>query len=223
MFRLILIVLLAGAGLVLLGLTLAVLLGGAGLGANSAWDKGLAAYKKGDYATALREWQPLAEQGVAKAQYNLGGMHYKGEGVPQDYKKAAQWHRRAAEQGYADAQYNLGVMYYQGQGVPQDDQTAAQWYRRVAEQGHADAQFNLGVMHARGQGVAQDDQAAAQWYRRAAEQGHAGAQNNLGGDVLYRKRHGTRLCLCPYVGAHRRFWRRKRFRQIAILYLAESY
>ena len=59
-------------------LTFAVLLGGAGLGANSVWNKGLAAYKQGDYATALREWQPLAEQGVAKAQYNLGGMYYKG-------------------------------------------------------------------------------------------------------------------------------------------------
>jgi uncharacterized protein len=44
--------------------------------------KGLAAYETGDFATALKEWQPLAEQGDASAQFNLGVMYY---GVVQDY------------------------------------------------------------------------------------------------------------------------------------------
>jgi uncharacterized protein len=39
--------------------------------------KGLTAYKSGDYATALREWEPLAKQGNASAQYNLGLMYDK--------------------------------------------------------------------------------------------------------------------------------------------------
>jgi len=46
--------------------------------AGSAWadyDDGLAAYNRGDYAAALQEWRPLAEQGDAKAQYNLGVMY----------------------------------------------------------------------------------------------------------------------------------------------------
>ena len=76
-------------------LILAVLLSGAGLNANADFD----AYAKGDYATALHAWQPLAEQGDARAQYNLGVMYAEGEGVPQDYKAAVQWYRRAAEQG----------------------------------------------------------------------------------------------------------------------------
>ena len=50
--------------------------------------KALAAYNKKDYETALREWRPLAEQGYANAQYNLGVMYDRGEGVPQDYKTA---------------------------------------------------------------------------------------------------------------------------------------
>ena len=171
LFRLSFAVLLGGVGLGLLGLTLAVQLGGAGPGANSAWDKGFAAYKKGDYATALRAWQPLAEQGVAGAQYNLGGMYYKGKGIPQDDKAAAQWYRRAAEQGVANAQFNLGVMHDRGQGVAQDDQAAAQWYRRAAEQGHAGAQNNLGGMYYTGKGMAPDYVYAHMWAHIAVSGG----------------------------------------------------
>ena len=43
--------------------------------------KGLAAYESGDYATALLEWTPLAEQGNVSAQYNLGLM-YERTGCP---------------------------------------------------------------------------------------------------------------------------------------------
>ena len=47
------------------------------------------AYKQGDYATAYRGWLPLAKQGVAETQYNLGVMYDKGHGVPQDYALVA--------------------------------------------------------------------------------------------------------------------------------------
>lgn len=60
---------------------------------------GLDAYEAGDYATALKEFKPLAEQGDAVAQYNLGKMYRKGHGVSKDGKKAAKWYRKAAEQG----------------------------------------------------------------------------------------------------------------------------
>ena len=67
-------------------------------------------YDKGDYATALREWRPLAEQGHAPAQFNLGWMYDEGKGVPKDYKTAFKWYRLAAEQRFAFAQSNLDVM-----------------------------------------------------------------------------------------------------------------
>jgi TPR repeat protein len=57
------------------------------------------AYERGDYATALQEWQPLADQGDASAQNNLGFMYYKGTGVPQDYVLAHMWWNLAAAQG----------------------------------------------------------------------------------------------------------------------------
>ncbi len=75
---------------------------------SADFNKGLTAYNDGDYATALKEWKPLAEEGDATAQYNLGVMYHKGYGVPQDYKEAFRWYRLAAEQGHTKAQYNLG-------------------------------------------------------------------------------------------------------------------
>ncbi len=96
------------------------------------FNAGVAAYKLGVYAMALREWRPLAEQGAANAQYNLGLMYRKGRGVRQDDAEAVGWYRKAAEQGYAKAQYNLGVMYDNGEGVPQDDAQAHMWYNLAA-------------------------------------------------------------------------------------------
>ena len=109
------------------------------------YQKGLDAYDNGNFATALREWRPLAEQGIADAQFYLGQMYLKGEGVPQNDKTAIKWYTLAAKQGDAFAQYNLGQMYRKGEGVPQDDKTAVKWYRLAAEQGVAAAQFNLGL------------------------------------------------------------------------------
>jgi TPR repeat protein len=116
------------------------------LGAVSAFgadfDKGLAAAKAGDYATVLREWKPLAEQGDVHVQFNLGLMYDNGQGVPQDYKESLKWYRLAAYQGYADAESNLGVMYAEGRGVPQDAPTAYMWWNIAAASGDKDATEN---------------------------------------------------------------------------------
>ncbi len=148
--------------------------------ASAGFDEGYAAWERGDYRTAMAEWRPLAEQGDAVAQYNLGLMYYKGLGVPQDYKEAVKWYRLAAEQGDADAQNNLGAMYQDGSGVPQDYAEAVKWYRLAAEQGIAKAQYTLGGIYYSGQGVPQDIKKAFSWFSKSAEQGHASAQSNLG-------------------------------------------
>jgi len=80
-------------------LAIALLMGGTGLSWSADFQKGLEAAQRGDYVTALREWTPLAEQGDASAQYNLGVMYGNGQGVPQDYKAALEWYTLAAEQG----------------------------------------------------------------------------------------------------------------------------
>ena len=98
-------------------------------------DAGRAAYEAGDYATALENFQPLAEQGNAEAQFNLGFMYYIGQGVPQDYAEAGRWFRLAAEQGNAGAQVTLGFMHADGQGVPQDIVLAHMWFNIASANG----------------------------------------------------------------------------------------
>jgi uncharacterized protein len=129
------------------------------------------AYNRGDFATALREWRPLAEQGNALAQYNLGVLYRKGRGVPQDDVQARQWYKKAAAQGEAKAQYNLGTLFLNGGGVPKDYQQALRWFRMAADQGEAVAQTKIGIMYDEGQGVPHDVVQAHKWYSLAATNG----------------------------------------------------
>ncbi len=130
---------------------------------------GVKAYKSGDYATALHEFKPLAEQGNADAQSYLGSMYATGFGVPKNYTKSVKWYRMAANQGDADGQTNMGIMYKNGYGVPLDYKAAAKWYSLAAEQGNAGAQYFLSKMYEKGHGVPQDSEIAAKW-RVLAEQ-----------------------------------------------------
>ena len=75
------------------------------------FQKGLTAYESGDYATALREFEPLAIQGIAHAQFYLGVMYAQGRGVPQNDETAMKWFRLSAGQGDARAQTGLGAIY----------------------------------------------------------------------------------------------------------------
>jgi TPR repeat protein len=120
----------------------------------------------------------------------LTGVRYAfGNGVPQDYAKAAEYFMRSALQGQADAQYNLGILYDKGLGVSKDPVRAAIWYHSAAEQGHASAQLNLGLAYASGSGVEQNFGEAVRWFRRAAEQGNVTAQYNLA--ALYANGKGV--------------------------------
>ncbi len=97
---------------------------------------GVKAYERGDYATALLIFRQLADQGHAKAQFNLGYMYNKGQGVPLDYAVAVRWLRKAADQGDAWAQVKLGLVYEEGEGVTQDYVQAHMWYNLSAAKGN---------------------------------------------------------------------------------------
>ena len=113
-----------------------------------------------------------AEQGNDKAQYSLGLMYAKGQGVAQDYKQATYWFTKAAELGGVAAQYILGLMYANGHGVAQDYKQAFYWYIKAAGQGHVDAQAGLGAKYFLGQGVPQNYKFSYVWSNLAAAQGH---------------------------------------------------
>jgi TPR repeat protein len=158
--------------------------------AYAGYDEAKAAYDRREFAKAYAEFRPLAEQGDAGAQFNLGQMLYNGEGVSRDYKEAAKWYRKAADQEHTQAQFLLGFLYLGGQGVEEDKGEALKWFRKAADRGEAFAQMLLGEIYAHGDhGVKQDYAEAVNWYSKAADQGLAAAQCDLG--VMYAKGQGV--------------------------------
>lgn len=142
--------------------------------------RGVQAYAAEDFAEAVEWFRKAAAQGHAGAQFNLGSMYRRGEGVAQDDKATVEWYRKAAEQGDDKAQFTLGYMYANGEDVAQDFAEAVKWYRKAAEQGHTDAQYSLGVMYTNGKDVAQNLQEAYKWSLLAAAQGDATSKVNAG-------------------------------------------
>lgn len=87
------------------------------------------AFDRANYATALKIWLPLAQNGDAEAQTNVGEIFERGLGLEPDYAAAAEWYKKAAIQGLTRAQINLGHLYEKGLGVPQDKKKALDFYR----------------------------------------------------------------------------------------------
>lgn len=105
--------------------------------AYADFNSGVVAYLTGDYDTAYNTMMSLADtSNDPMAQYWVGVMHMKGQGVEQDYEEAGKWFRRAAEQAVPQAQYKLGNLYSDGNGVPQDNEFAYIWYSVAASHQH---------------------------------------------------------------------------------------
>lgn len=113
-----------------------------------------------------------AKEGDAEAQFSLGLIYAKGDGVAQDYLKAMKWLKKAAEQNHIKALFNLGLIHLYGAGVPKSEAEAATWFRYAAEGGYAKAQVKLGLMYRDGIGVPQDVPEAKKWLKMAVDQGY---------------------------------------------------
>lgn len=139
------------------------------VGARADFEDGLEAYNNGNYLYAFDEFRALALNGDAAAQYRLGVMYSKGQGIKQDYKEAASWFLKAALQDDTRAQFIIAEMYAKGQGVPRDDKQAATWYLKAADHGLPKAQYTVGLMYAKGTGVTQDFVQAYKWLSLAGD------------------------------------------------------
>jgi uncharacterized protein len=148
------------------------------------FESGAAAFKRGDYRTAMENWRGLTTDSMV--QNDFGIMYKDGKGVPQNYATAVQWFSRSAAAGNSLGQNNLGGMYRDGIGVNRDYARAATFFRAAAQQGNAAAQVNLGLMLAQGQGVRTDYVQAYMWFDLAAQQGVAQA-------VSYRTQVRSRM------------------------------
>ncbi len=129
---------------------------------------GKRAYEQKDFASAMKQLAPLAQQGNADAQIFLGKMYMSGQGVPKDADLAVKWFRAAADQGNAEGEFFLGAMYL----LPAKDiAEGLKWMRLSAEQGMPDAQLLLGMAYLKGRDAPHDLVEADMWLQLAANQG----------------------------------------------------
>lgn len=106
-------------------------------------DKGRAAFREGRPAEALQYFRAAAEQGNARAAYNVGVLYLNGNGVAADKAQAFVWFRKAADRGDNEAQFNLGLACEQGDGIARDDRAALAWYEKSAHGGNVRAAARL--------------------------------------------------------------------------------
>ena len=160
------------------------------------YNDGVAAYQRGDYQSAMKQWKAVAEQKTTldhdfewklgrtqdstEAQYGLALLYWQGKGTPQNYHEAEKWLLLAANSGHSDAQLKLAYLYYLiGVNGKKNPIEAQKWFEKSAQQGNVDAQYNLGVLYKDGVGIKKDLVAAKKWLTLAAQQGDAAAKKLL--------------------------------------------
>ena len=156
------------------------------------WNRWLVAYKRGDYASVLKETQPLAKQYDHDALFWLGLLHEEGKGVKKNDEQAFKYYstlRVHYIKCHPLVPYKLAYMYFEGRGIKQDTAKAVFCLQDAAELGHADSQTELGFMYRHGKGVDQDFKEALKWYHKAAAQEDAFAQSEIG--VMYKLGEGV--------------------------------
>lgn len=139
-------------------------------------DTGVAAFERGHFYTALREWTRQANAGDARAMSNIGLLYERGYAVRQDYAEAMRWYRRAANAGLPEALHNLGMLYHNGYGVAVNHTEALRFFRDAAAQGLPDSKHMIGVAYHEGLGVAENRRVALRWFLEAAVDGYPPAQ-----------------------------------------------
>jgi TPR repeat protein len=143
------------------------------------FQKGWVAYNSTDYATALSEWQELADAGDTDACYGMGLLYGNGFGVDLNDDLSLKYYSIAAAQGHAEAQYNLGVMYQNGWGVPMDEEEGIKWYELAADQGVVGALLALGRVYGMDYSEKYDPVAAYKWFKLAANFGDIDAKTRI--------------------------------------------
>ena len=133
-----------------------------------------------DRAKAAEWYEKAAQQGYARAQYNLGNLYYEGIGAKKDYEKALYWYQKAADQKEPRAQERHGILYEFGHGVPMDKAKARAWYQLAAARRDLPMpSTTLGFCWNKAWVDPRDLEQAAKWYEKAAAQGSYKAREAL--------------------------------------------
>lgn len=140
------------------------------------------------YSRAIRQ-AVAAYAGDMHAQWALGQMYEKGEGVPCAPTEAAHWTELAAGQGLSDAMIRLGEYKIDGEGTPRDPDGALALFRRAADRGDVRGTYHFGLCCLYGYGMMPDPELAVRTLRAATDAGYTPARYRLA--LLYRDGIGT--------------------------------
>lgn len=140
--------------------------------------EGRQAYRKGDYAAALREFGPTG-QGGPVGTFFLALMHLRGEGVARDEARGLELLRSSADEGYSAAQYLLGWRYFYGIGVPRDRGRAMSYLRAAAADDDYRAVVLLKIIGKGSRGEDRDRESVVATVKRMAQSKVPAAQYTL--------------------------------------------
>lgn len=102
---------------------------------------------QGEFEQALPLIEAASQARFSDAEFTLGLMHLKGDGVARDYTKARHWFTRAAAAGHVDARYDLGAMYRNGEGVAVNRDAAKALFLSAAQAGNRRAAGELAKLY----------------------------------------------------------------------------
>ena len=158
--------------------------------------KGYKAYDKGNYATALEHFMPLAQNGCMLSQCCLGMMYSDGQGIERNLQEAFYWQKKSAEQGNMYAQSLIGTMLMIGEGVTKDEEEALYWFTESAERGNPQSQYTLGLLYmlriSRGD-TELDWEEGFYWLAVSAEQGYPDAKKSIKKARKFLKRRKKKI------------------------------
>ncbi|WP_342114005.1 tetratricopeptide repeat protein [Pseudoduganella sp. OTU4001] len=124
---------------VLFVIAIALQAGTVAANADSAYNKGVDAFRVKDFATARQHWEVAIQSNDPLAQNNLGYLLYYGMGGSADQARAVALWRKAAVAAHSEAQWHLGQAYEDGKALSQNYAEAYSWYRCAAASAKATA------------------------------------------------------------------------------------
>jgi hypothetical protein len=140
--------------------------------------EGRLAYRKGDYAGALREFGS-GVQGGPVGTFFLALMYLNGEGVARDEERGLELLRRSSAEGYSAAQYLLGMRYFYGHGLPRDKDLALSYLKSASADGDYRAFVLLKIISRGSRGERRDRESIVDTVKRKARAQDSNAQYTL--------------------------------------------
>ena len=169
---------------------------------NGQHDQVLALLKRGAHADAGRKYahtpfflaasnkhistaQLLADHGSTDpyAQFLMGNLYLKGEGVKQDLSRAFWWFLKSAVQNYVNSQHMIGAFYLRGWGRRSNTTHAISWLQKAVDQNCSHSMALLASIYLGDNPLTRNISKGLELLHKAAQNGSEIAMNQLG--LLY--------------------------------------